>query len=133
MHSIGVSRSGEKGCVYWLTSEALQHLGFCLTLNLSERPRQENRTYLSEILVKEPDNRYTLSAKACQGILNRAERRGKDLPPELKAALEEQSRFKNEQGNQGGGKGILLQHERIPVIVLNEVEANEQGTDCVSG
>jgi hypothetical protein len=29
-----------------------------------------------------------LSAKACAGILRRAERRGKSLPPMLKAALE---------------------------------------------
>jgi hypothetical protein len=36
-------------------------------------------------------SRYWLSAKACQGILNRAERRGKELPPELKAALVAQS------------------------------------------
>ena len=35
-----------------------------------------------------------MSAKACQGILNRAERRGKELPPELKAALIEQSACK---------------------------------------
>lgn len=32
-----------------------------------------------------------LSGKACQGILRRAERRGKDLPPVLKAVLLTQS------------------------------------------
>ena len=32
--------------------------------------------------------RYFLSAKACQGILRRAEKRGKSLPPPLRAALE---------------------------------------------
>lgn len=32
-----------------------------------------------------------LSAKACEGILRRAERRGKELPPMLKTALEQQS------------------------------------------
>ncbi len=32
--------------------------------------------------------RYFLSAKACAGILRRAERRGKKLPPALKASLE---------------------------------------------
>ncbi len=32
--------------------------------------------------------RFSLSAKACSGILRRAERRGKALPPMLKAALE---------------------------------------------
>jgi hypothetical protein len=31
--------------------------------------------------------RYCLSAKACAGILRRAEKRGKELPDALKAAL----------------------------------------------
>lgn len=34
--------------------------------------------------------RYFLSAKACAGIISRAERRGKALPEELLAALETQ-------------------------------------------
>jgi len=34
------------------------------------------------------DNRYYLSARACRGILRRAEKRGKALPEHLKAALE---------------------------------------------
>jgi hypothetical protein len=44
---------------------------------------------LSEVLETGPlPPRYSLSAKACSGILRRAERRGKALPPMLKAALE---------------------------------------------
>ena len=47
------------------------------------------KSSLSSIL--EPNSpemeKYYLSAKACQGILNRAERRGKELPEELKQAL----------------------------------------------
>jgi hypothetical protein len=44
---------------------------------------------LSEILETGPlPPRYSLSAKACSGILRRAERRGKELPPMLKKALE---------------------------------------------
>ena len=63
-----------------------------MTLNLSERPRTPNPTKLSEILEEGTDlSKYNLSAKACRGILNRAARRGKALPPELKAALEEQA------------------------------------------
>ena len=34
--------------------------------------------------------KYYLSAKACEGNLRRAERRGKELPPMLKTALEQQ-------------------------------------------
>lgn len=43
---------------------------------------------LSEILeTGQVDRRYFLTPKACQGILRRAEKRGKQLPPMLKAAL----------------------------------------------
>ena len=47
---------------------------------------------LSLILEENVPDKYFLSPKACEGILNRAERRGKHLPPLLQAALEEQSR-----------------------------------------
>ena len=44
---------------------------------------------LSEILEAGPiAHRYFLSAKACAGILRRAEKRGKSLPPSLHAALQ---------------------------------------------
>lgn len=46
---------------------------------------------LSQILEDNPQEKYSLSAKACQGILRRAERRGKDLPKLLKAVLLSQS------------------------------------------
>ena len=42
---------------------------------------------LSQILEDTPHPKYSLSARACAGILRRAERRGKKLPPELEAAL----------------------------------------------
>ena len=35
--------------------------------------------------------RFSLSPKACQGILRRAEKRGKELPEVLKVALERQA------------------------------------------
>jgi hypothetical protein len=45
---------------------------------------------LSEVLETQPlPQRFSLSAKACSGILRRAERRGKELPPMLKVALEQ--------------------------------------------
>ena len=55
MHSTTVYRNGEKGYAYWLTSPDLQRLGYCLTLNLSERPRVENPSRLSEILETNTD------------------------------------------------------------------------------
>ena len=46
---------------------------------------------LSQILEENPLPKYNLTAKACLGILRRAERRGKDLPERLKAVLLMQS------------------------------------------
>jgi hypothetical protein len=46
---------------------------------------------LSQILEAHVPEKYSLSAQACRGILNRAQRRGKELPPMLKEALEMQS------------------------------------------
>jgi hypothetical protein len=44
---------------------------------------------LSQVLETTPvHQRYFLSAKACEGILRRAAKRGKELPPALKDALE---------------------------------------------
>jgi hypothetical protein len=42
---------------------------------------------LWQILVVNAPERYYLSAKACQGILNRAKKRGKKLPEMLEEAL----------------------------------------------
>jgi hypothetical protein len=44
---------------------------------------------LSDILVPAHSvpSRFFLSSKACSGILRRAEKRGKELPPLLEAAL----------------------------------------------
>ena len=71
---------------------------------------------LSEILETNPDPKYNLSAKACNGILSRADRRGKELPEQLRTALERQSVSKNEPENLGGGKGILIQNERTGAL-----------------
>lgn len=90
MHSIGASHSGEKESVSWLTSTDLRQSGFCLTLNLSEQPRMANPTLLSEILVEDANPKYNLSPRACQGILNRANKRGKKLPEVLEQALKTQ-------------------------------------------
>jgi hypothetical protein len=58
-------------------------------LNTGESPNVEEESTLSQILEVNAPKKYYLSAKACQGILNRAERRGKQLPPMLKEALEQ--------------------------------------------
>ncbi len=60
-----------------------------LTLSTSEWPSDAAVCSLSDTL--ETGNlpqRFFLSATACQGILRRAEKRGKKLPPQLEQALQ---------------------------------------------
>lgn len=66
-------------------------LGEYMTRNTGESPNAAVESRLSQILEATPHTKYCLSARACQGILNRAARRGKDLPEMLKAALTQQS------------------------------------------
>ena len=63
--------------------------GGCWTLNTSERPRNaEGACSLYSILEHGGvDRRFYLSARACRGILSRAERHGKVLPDVLMTAL----------------------------------------------
>ena len=65
------------------------HTGFW-TLNIGESPNAVRESYLSDVLEQNVPGKYYLSQKACQGILRRAESRGKTLPTLLKEALEEQ-------------------------------------------
>lgn len=66
-------------------------LGECMTRNTGESPNVAVESRLSQILEATPPAKYSLTAKACLGILRRAERRGKDLPELLKAVLIAQS------------------------------------------
>lgn len=101
-HSISEFRRDADGFLFCVISTGFPQRRYYLTLNCGEKPRIPIPSKLSEILVDDPEPKYRLSAKACQGILNRAERRGKELPPELKAALEAQSLSKSEPVNLGG-------------------------------
>jgi hypothetical protein len=59
-----------------------------LTLNTSEWHSAAAVCSLSDTLeIGELPQRFFLSATACQGILRRAEKRGKELPPALSQAL----------------------------------------------
>ena len=70
--------------------------GECLTLSMSEWTgmdglslSDEGVSSLSDILeTGDVPQRFYLSAKACRGILRRAEKRGKALPPQLARALQ---------------------------------------------
>jgi len=64
---------------------------------------REEPSYLSEILEEKADEKYTLSARACEGILNRAAKRGKGLPEVLERALKKQiERMKREENGSVG-------------------------------
>lgn len=58
-----------------------------LTLNISESPSVVVESSLLGILEENPDPKYSLSPRACMGILRRAERRKRSLPQSLEAAL----------------------------------------------
>lgn len=62
-------------------------LGDSSMLNIGESPREESVSLLSQILEVNVPQKYFLSARACQGILTRASRRGKKLPDLLQMAL----------------------------------------------
>ena len=81
------------GC--WANSGMGSPTGF-LTLSTSEHAASPSLSHngdavcsLSDILeTGAVPQRFFLTAKACQGILRRAEKRGKDLPPALLRALQ---------------------------------------------
>ena len=73
----------------WEDDGALR--GECSMRNTGESPNVAVESRLSQISEATPHGKYCLSGKACQGILRRAERRGKALPPVLKAVLLTQS------------------------------------------
>lgn len=101
-------------------------LGECMMRNTGESPNAAVESRLSQILEATPPVKYSLSAKACQGILRRAERRGKDLPPVLKAVLLMQSGLGG--GCDGGGKGALVQTEKSGTLGTG----NDQTIFCMA-
>ena len=68
--------------------------------------------------------RYYLSAKACQGILTRAKRRGKELPEELRKALEAQA-GETTADLSGGGAGAETLQERLTPTTTTVREREE--------
>ena len=91
---------GQQAVASWEMGGAL--LGEYTMHSFGEYPNEEKGSLLSQILEEKPHPKYCLSAKACQGILNRAEKRGKKLPDLLRETLIRQSAFKNVQDVRGG-------------------------------
>ena len=125
MHSISEFHKDEREYVYLLTSMETQPQRYYL--NCSEKPMKEVKSKLSWVLEKNPDTKYNLSEKACQGILNRASRRGKELPQMLKDALIRQatpSKFGGgteiDSYGKKAGKGALVQTEMSGTIGVSQ-------------
>lgn len=103
-------------------------LGDSWTVNISEWPSAESVSLLSSTLEVNAPEKYYLSARACQGILTRASRRGKRLPDLLQTALLEMIEWwqrggrntaytlKIRSGCAGGGKGALVQTEKTGTL-----------------
>lgn len=123
--------------------------GALTTRNTGECPNAAVASRLSQILEETPLPKYNLTAKACLGILRRAERRGKDLPKLLKAVLLRQSQGALPQGRtealapteaptsyavrvrggcDGGGKGALVQTEKSGTLGCG----NDQTIFCLA-
>ena len=102
--------------VSWAEDSAL--LGEFSTVSFLEYHNGGEESRLLQILEDIVPPKYYLSAKACQGILNRAKRRGKELPEMLRIALEQQAQSVslNAPDVRGGGKGILIQDDQTGTL-----------------
>ena len=87
---VQLSRHGESGqtLVAFMAPREQSRGGF-LTPNISEWPNAAAVCSLSQVLEQTLiPQRFFLSSTACAGILRRAEKRGKSLPPSLHEALQ---------------------------------------------
>lgn len=122
-------------------------LGDSSMLNIGEFPNAERESLLSWILEDNVPQKYYLSARACQGILTRASRRGKALPDILRQALMDvigggnSYTLKIRNGCAGGGKGALVQTEKSATLstlqdqtlfqpVVYDARGNGDGRTC---
>ena len=74
----------------WKTA-GMRSRGECWTRNLPEWPSDAAVSFLSDVLIQDAPQRYSLSPIACAGIIRRAERRGRSLPEPLGTALAKQA------------------------------------------
>ena len=109
---------GPTQTVMWETDGAL--LTELSTRNIGECPSVAVESTLSQILEADVPQKYYLSAKACAGILRRAERRGKELPPMLKAALMYTTRAETETAAAG------MSGNNQPVVCMASGQANAE-------
>ena len=76
----------------WLEAKSAESHGECLTLNFGASPSTVKGSSLSRVLESGGVTyRYSLTPKACAGILRRAKERGKKLPETLANVLRKQA------------------------------------------
>ena len=78
-------KDGQKQIILWET-DGVYRTDY-LTYNTGDAPSVGVESTLSSLLETNVPERYLLSARACQGILARSQRRGKPLPDALMTAL----------------------------------------------
>lgn len=105
----------------WKTAGMLSR-GECWTLSSSEYPRGAAVCFLSDILCPDAPQEYFLSPTACEGIIRRAERRGRSLPPVLKTALQEAIRSSCAIPDRlaQGGSGPLIQDDLSATLATSQ-------------
>lgn len=98
----------------WLPDPSAKPRGESSTLNISESPNDVVVSSLSQVLERSSiPQKYFLSARACAGILRRAEVRGKELPTPLKKALEETATSGSEkEGSDTSGQATPLEQQK---------------------
>lgn len=106
----------------WKTAGML-YRGECWTLSSSEYPSDAAVCFLSAILCQDAPQEYFLTPTACEGIIRRAERRGRSLPPTLKGALEAAIRSNSAipaHRATGGGSGPLVQDDLSATLATSQ-------------
>lgn len=132
MPNIGECHRDANECVWLPTSTDTPHRSSYLILSTGEKPSSPRPSKLSQILETNPNPKYNLSAKACQGILNRADRRGKELPVQLRTALEAQCLFRNELESQGVAKESLSNGTEQEHCLLRTSKASSDDGRCLN-
>ena len=81
----------QSSSLHWPTQGIVTSSGECWTRSSLEYHSAAEESSLSLLLETQVADRYSLSARACEGILRRASRRGKALPKILEEALVRQA------------------------------------------
>lgn len=87
---------------------------------------------LSQVLLKDTSGKYSLSPKACLGILRRAAKRGKKLPEMLELALREKVGLMEQDMNQQSSSDSTSVSETMVENQSEEMEDSEDSEEMES-